>query len=176
MLGFFYFAPIIATVLGEVLGHWLHDLIANFCARRNNGIYEPEARLWVLWIATPFMTAGLISLGFSLEYGYHYLITALTWCLYVFGIMVATVGMNAYVLDSYPEGSGEVSAWLNFARTTGGVFVTEFEVRWAQKVGPRATFGTQGGIVAGSFLLVIVLQLWGKRLRQWAGEMKSVKN
>jgi len=28
----------------------------------------------------------------------------------VMGIMIATVAVNAYLLDSYPEGSGEVGA------------------------------------------------------------------
>ena len=49
------------------------------------------------------MLAGLVLLGFSLEQGYHYMIAALGWGLYVFGIMITTVGLNAYVLDSYPE-------------------------------------------------------------------------
>ena len=60
------------------------------------------------------MVAGLVFLGFSLKYGFYYLITAFTWGLYVFGIMFVIVGLNAYVLNSYFEGSGEVSAWLNF--------------------------------------------------------------
>jgi hypothetical protein len=45
------------------------------------------------------------------------MVTALFWGLYVFGIMVSTVALNAYNLDSYPEASGEVSAWINFARS-----------------------------------------------------------
>jgi hypothetical protein len=49
------------------------------------------------------MLAGLVLLGFALERGYHYMITSLGWGLYVFGIMITTVGLNAYVLDSYPE-------------------------------------------------------------------------
>jgi hypothetical protein len=73
-----------------------------------------------MWISTPFILAGLVGLGFCLEDGYHYMVTSLFWGLYVFGIMITTVGLNAYNLDSYPEASGEVSSWINFARTTGG--------------------------------------------------------
>lgn len=63
------------------------------------------------------MIAGLVGLGFALEEGYHYMLTSLFWGLYVFGIMISTVALVAYNLDSYPEASGEVSALINFARS-----------------------------------------------------------
>jgi hypothetical protein len=101
--GFFYFTPIVAAILGETVGHWLHDFLAHWYMGRHAGRLEPEARLAVVWLSTPFMIAGLILLGFALENGLHFMITSLGWGLYVFGIMITTVGLNAYVLDSYPE-------------------------------------------------------------------------
>lgn len=116
-IGYFYFTPIVAALLGEIIGHWLHDLIANNYIRSHAGHFEPEARLRAIFVSTPFMLAGLVGLGFALEEGYHYMVTSLFWGLYVFGIMITTVALNAYNLDSYPEASGEVAAWINFART-----------------------------------------------------------
>lgn len=101
--GFFYFTPIVAALIGEGIGHWLHDLLARWYISRHNGLLEPEARLAVIWLSTPWMLAGLVLLGFCLQNGYHYMITSLAWGLYVFGIMVTTVGISSYVLDSYPE-------------------------------------------------------------------------
>ena len=103
MIGFFYFTPIVAAIIGETVGHWLHDLVARQHMKRHNNHLEPEARLSVIWFSTPFMLAGLVLLGFALERAYHYMICSLGWGLYVFGIMITTVGVNAYVLDSYPE-------------------------------------------------------------------------
>lgn len=103
VLGFFYFTPVVAALIGEATGHWLHDFVARFSMKRNHGILEPEARLKVIWVSMPFMVAGLILLGFSLENGYHYMVTSVGWGIYVFGIMITTVGVNAYNLDSYPE-------------------------------------------------------------------------
>lgn len=102
-IGFFYFTPVVAALLGELTGHWLHDFVARLSMKRNHGILEPEARLQVIWVSTPFMIAGLALLGFCLEEKYHYMITSLGWGMYVFGIMITTVGVNAYNLDSYPE-------------------------------------------------------------------------
>lgn len=116
-IGFFYFTPIVAALLGELVGHWLHDAIARLYIKKHENHFEPEARLWAIWFSTPFLLAGLIGLGFCLQDGYHYMLTSLFWGLYVFGVMITTVALNAYNLDSYPEASGEGSAWLNFARS-----------------------------------------------------------
>lgn len=170
-LGYFYFTPIVAAILGEFAGHWLHDIIALLYIKRHSGRLEPEARLVAIWISTPFIIAGLVLLGFALQRRYHYMLTALGWGLYVFGIMITTVAITSYNLDSFPEGSGEVSAWLNFARTTGGFIVSYFQVRWAAHLGTEKSFGTQAGICFGVFLIVLVMQLWGKRMRRWAGPL-----
>lgn len=116
-IGFFYFTPIVAAILGEVCGHWLHDGIAKRYIKKHNGHFEPEVRLRTIWLSTPFMIAGLVGLGFALEDAYHYMLTSLFWGLYVFGIMITTVALVAYNLDSYPEASGEVSALINMARS-----------------------------------------------------------
>ena len=71
--------------------------------------------------------------------------------------MITTVALTCSNLDSYPEGSGEISAWLNMARTTGGFITTCFQVDWAKKMGTKATLGIQGAVVfASSFLVVFV--------------------
>lgn len=121
-IGYFYFAPIVATLLGELAGHWLHDAISRAYTKKHAGHFEPEVRLWATWVSTPFMVAGLIGLGFCLEDGYHYMLTAFFWGLYVFGIMICTVSLNAYNLDSYSEASGETCAWLNFARSKSTIY------------------------------------------------------
>ncbi|KAG9900872.1 MFS general substrate transporter, partial [Aureobasidium melanogenum] len=170
-IGYFYFTPVVAALIGEVAGHWFHDWIAKSYIHSHNGHFEPEVRLRAIWLSTPFMIAGLIGLGFSLEDGYHYMVTAVFWGLYVFGIMITTVALNAYNLDSYPEASGEVAAWLNFARTLGGFIVSYFQVTWAHAVGAKASFGTQAAIVFFAFGFIVTLQFVGKRLRMKSGAL-----
>ncbi|KAI9705223.1 MAG: hypothetical protein M1820_005370 [Bogoriella megaspora] len=170
-IGYFYFTPIVAAILGEIAGHWLHDVLARYLTRRNHGTFQPEFRLSVLWLSTPFIIAGLVLLGFALERAYHYMIAALGWGLYVFGIMITTVGIQSYVLDSYPEGSGEVAAWINFGRTTGGFIVSYFQVRWANAMGTEKSFGIQAAVCVAVFFIVIFMQVYGLRLRQWSGRL-----
>jgi len=171
-IGFFYFTPIVGALLGETVGHWLHDLISKRYIRLHSGHFEPEARLQAIWLSTPFMLIGLVVLGFALQDKYHYMLTSLAWGMYVFGIMITTVALNAYNLDSYPEASGEVSAWINFARTTGGFIISYFQVSWANAMGTKKSFAIQAGICAVAFLMIVVLQVYGKRLRTASGRLR----
>ncbi|KAL8659274.1 MAG: hypothetical protein Q9202_007192, partial [Teloschistes flavicans] len=131
-IGYLYFAPVTAAILGEACGIYLHDSVVSLYARRrrrhNGTTFPPEARLLVIYLATPFTLAGLVLLGFCLQHGYHYMLTALAWGLYVFGIMITTVGLTAYNLESYPEASGETAAWISASRVLGGFIVSYFQV------------------------------------------------
>ncbi|KAL9112383.1 MAG: hypothetical protein Q9227_003225 [Pyrenula ochraceoflavens] len=171
-IGYFYFTPIVAAILGEATGHFLHDAFARNYIRRHNGHFEPEVRLRITFISTPLMVAGLVLIGFCLERGYHYMITALGWGLYVFGTMITTTAVSAYNLDSYPVASGEVAAWVNFSRTIGGFIISYFQVRWAESAGTIDSFGTQAGILSAAWMIVLVLLVFGKRLRLMGGTVR----
>ena len=106
-------------------------------------------------------------LGFALEHKWHYMITAVAWGMYVFGTMITSVGVSAYQLDAYPKESGEVGAWINFSRTAGGFIVAYFQVSWVGKTGAAVCFGTQAAICAAVVPIVVILQVWGERLRMW---------
>lgn len=168
---FFYFTPVVAALLGELSGHWCHDLIARYYTRKHHGHFEPEARLRAIFISTPFMVAGVVLLGFALENAYHYMIASLGWGLYVFGIMITTVSITAYGLDSYPNGSGEIAAWINMARTAGGFIVSYFQIKWADAMGPKGSFGVQAGVIAGASIIPVCLMIWGKTLRDRSGAL-----
>ncbi|KAL8684811.1 MAG: hypothetical protein Q9218_008126, partial [Villophora microphyllina] len=169
---YLYFAPVTAAVLGEACGIYLHDYVVAIYARRHNGTFHPEARLLVIYHATPFTLSGLVLIGFCLQDGYHYMVTAVAWGLYVFGIMITTVGLTAYNLESYPEASGETAAWISASRVLGGFIISYFQVRWAEAEGPRTSFGVQAGLTAAVVGLVVVLSLFGRKLREWSGPLK----
>jgi hypothetical protein len=161
----------VATILGELVGHWAFDRIGKVYMERHKGRLEPEARLIPIWFATPLMVIGIVLLGQSLEHAWHYMVTAVVWGLYVFGIMICTTSINAYLLDAYPGGSGEVAAWINFGRTVGGFIITYFEIPWTTSMGASRALGIQASIVGAAFGLIVVLQVFGKQLRLWQGSV-----
>ena len=175
-LGLEYLAPVVATILGQIVGHWLHDFIGKTYARRHGGRIDPEARLIVNLIALPIIIAGMVVMGYCLQYRWHYMTLAVGWALHNFGIMLVTVGINAYLLDAYPEGAGEISAWINAGRTLGGFVVGYFQVEWAQAMGTKNQFGIQAAIVAASSLIIVVLLCFGQKLRHAQGTMQFPTN
>lgn len=168
----FYFAPIIGSLLGAALGHWLHDLVGSYYIKRHNGHIEPEARLIIIWLASPVMAISILVLGFALQNTWHYMAIAVFTAGQVCGIMIATVALNAYLLDAYPEGSGEVGAWIVVGRTMGGFMATYVEIEWVGKSGLEVAFGAQTGITVAAGLIILFLGLFGKRLRKAQGRMK----
>ncbi|KAI1175213.1 major facilitator superfamily domain-containing protein [Nemania sp. FL0916] len=170
-IGYFYFTPIIAVIIGETIGHWLHDILAKQYIRSHKGHFEPEVRLRAIIVALPFMLVGLILLGQSLQNEWHWAVTAVSWALYVFSTMITTVAISSYNLDCYPEASGEVSAWVNFSRTLGGFVVSYFQVTWANSEGTKASFGIQAAICFAAFSLVVLLMFKGKAMRVWSGPL-----
>lgn len=168
-IGFFYFAPAVGVVLGEIAGHWIHDLIARFFERKHEGRFEPEWRLFATYFAVPFLCAGLVLLGFAYEDGLHFMVAASGWALFMFGSMINTVALNAYMLDIFPHAAGEVSAWITFGRNTGGFIISYLQVPWAERDGPKTSFGIQAGLCAVSLILMVIVQVFGKRLRNSTG-------
>ena len=87
------------------------------------------------------------------------------------GAMIVTTAINAYLLDSYPEGSGEVGAWITASRNWSGFMATYVEIEWVANSGPARAFGAQAGITIASMFILAFLQLYGKRVRKWQGRM-----
>lgn len=140
--------------------------------RKHAGHIEPEARLIIIWLASPIMAISILIIGFALQNTWHWSVLAVFVAGQVMGIMIATVAVNAYLLDSYPEGSGEVGAWIVVGRTMGGFMATYIEINWVTKSGPQNVLGAQTGITAAAGLVILFLGFYGKRLRKAQGRMK----
>jgi MFS family permease len=171
-IAFLYFTPVVAVILGELFGHFFNDFLADRYIRKHDGIYNPEARLFTNYIAAFFMIPGLILIGQALDKHLHYSAIVMGWGMYVFGVMVASVAITAYCLDSYPTGSGEVSCLLNFARVIGGFAVGYFQQPWGQKEGYNVSFGIQSAFVAVAVVILACLQKFGPRMREKGGPLK----
>ena len=63
----------------------IDDFLANSYIKRHHGMYEPEVRLWMIWISDAFMIGGLVFLGVSLQDLLPWIATAFAWSIYVFG-------------------------------------------------------------------------------------------
>ncbi|ESK90815.1 mfs transporter [Moniliophthora roreri MCA 2997] len=157
-----YGTPIVAIIIGELIGRFVNDWIMNISIKRNKGVFEAESRLWACYLALALYICGFVLIGAALQKHLHTAALIFGWGIAETAIMVATVAVYAYCNDCFPGQQGEISALVNLARTLGGFSVAYFQVPWAEKHGALQTFG----IVVGLFCLIIPpLQTYGRQLR-----------
>lgn len=169
--GYFYFFGIIGVPLGWLAGHFLHDAVGRYYMRKHDDRLDPEARLIIAYPATLILCLSLLILGFSFQHRWHYMVLAVFAGMQCFGVMIVTTAINAYLLDCYPEGSGEVSAWITASRNWAGFMATYIQIKWVTQLGPAKVFGIQAAITFASMALIAFLQMYGKQIRQLQGHM-----
>lgn len=168
---YIFFAPIIAVLLGERFGHFFNDFIARLYVRTHKGVFVPEARLKTTYVAAFLTVPGLVVVGQVLQHHLHWAGLVLGWGMYVFGYMIVSVAVTAYVLDSYARASGELAALISFSRNVGGFAVGYFQLAWGLKDGYDVSFGVQAATVAVGALIVPVINLYGVKLRHRGGQL-----
>ncbi|GAA5965638.1 hypothetical protein JCM21900_003044 [Sporobolomyces salmonicolor] len=170
-ISFLYFTPLVALILGEIFGHFVNDAVANWYIRRHNGLFKPECRLYIYFVAAFLMIPGLNIVGQGLQHQLNVASIIIGWGCYVVGVMIASVAVTAYVLDCLPTASGEVSSAVNLARTLGGFSVGYFQLSWGESAGFGVSFGIQSAIVGAAAFLVVLLIVCGERLRKLGGPL-----
>ena len=87
-------------------------------ARRNQGIMEPESRLWLYTLSAVLTPAGLILWGVGAAHGIHWF-----GIVFAMGIIAVTNSLGvqislSYCIDSYRELSGEAVVTVILIRNT----------------------------------------------------------
>ncbi|ORY07936.1 major facilitator superfamily domain-containing protein [Clohesyomyces aquaticus] len=167
-VGYLSLGPFLGGLVGSIfLGSTLDPLI-RWCAKKNNGIYEPEYRLLGM-IPSITTTIGLVAFGYLCESKSSYYLTAFTHGLDLFGIVCAAISASAYAIDAYRDMSSEVfivnMVFKNLLFYGFSYFVND----WTARAGPGTVFYIFGGMGAMMTLTTPVLYFWGKRYRSyWA--------
>ncbi|PSN66467.1 putative MFS transporter [Corynespora cassiicola Philippines] len=164
-IGYIYFTPIVATIIGELFGHFYNDYIFRRYSKRHNNKVFPEVRLRATYPMAAIMIPGLILVGQTLEKHLHWVGIIFGWGLYQAGVMVVSVAIVAFIFDCYPEYPGEVSALVNFGRAMCGFVVGYFQQEWGDGQGFDVSFGLQGVVTVVCFGAVACVQRWGRKLR-----------
>ncbi|EKM52283.1 uncharacterized protein PHACADRAFT_260571, partial [Phanerochaete carnosa HHB-10118-sp] len=161
-----YLTPVVAVVLGQVLGHYLNDFIVTRAIRRNRGVYEAESRLWTCVVALPIYVVGLVVSGAAFQAKLSVGAVVMGWGIREVAVMINTVAVYTYANDCFPRYPGEISGLLNLFRTLGGFAMPYFQTTWAREHGALQVFGCEAAIVAGMFFMIVpVVYHLGPKLR-----------
>lgn len=165
----FTFCHWLGILVVQVLGHYFNDRIPLGIARRfNHGVWRPEYRLHVLWVPSLVLTpVGLGIFGAALQYHLHYLVLALAVFLVTVGSLASVPVVVNYVVECYTGYPAEAGIVIGAYRIVFGLTITFYIEPWAHAVGVGWTYGMMAFLAVFSFGFVVVLMLWGERVRKW---------
>ena len=66
-IGYMSTGPFVGSILGALYGGFFGDRMILYFARRNKGYYEPEMRMYILFLPSLFICGGLIMFGAALS-------------------------------------------------------------------------------------------------------------
>lgn len=79
---------LLGNLVGSLTSGWLVDRYSDRRARKNNGVFQPESRLFLLIIPTIIAPAGCVLFGYGVERTLH-------WTSLFFGYGMVAVGLTA---------------------------------------------------------------------------------
>ncbi|KAF4769806.1 hypothetical protein HAV15_012067 [Penicillium sp. str.  len=163
--GLVFLSPFVGSLFATAFCGRMVDKIVGRSTRRNNGVREPEMRLFALVVAAVITIAGSIVTALCLQYRVHYMGPIVG-----FGILTVSnqIGVNmgmSYPLDCYPQSSPEVMVSVTFLRSLVTWAWSWFINDWLTASGPLVVFLSMGAIQVAIQLSCLIFFKWGKALR-----------
>ncbi|KAJ5584530.1 uncharacterized protein N7459_004330 [Penicillium hispanicum] len=163
-------APFIGSALGTAAGGWLCDVFGRILSKRNNGVYEPEFRLFVMPLAIVTMAVGTFGLGAAIQHGTPPVACGVIMAILNFAVGVGCTGIVAYTNDVCAEKAGDafgVAMVIKSAFAFGLTFVFN---DYLARTGALVFFSTFGAVTVGVMMTTLPLYVFGKRIRAWSEE------
>ncbi|KAL2813430.1 major facilitator superfamily domain-containing protein [Aspergillus granulosus] len=165
-LGLTNIAPLIGACLVVWLGGAGTDRFMVWKARRNNGVMEPETRIYSVFFAGPVMGAGLILYGVGASQGIHWAGPIIGMGMIGSALPIAAEVALGYVSESYPSLAGEATTAVIVIRNVIGCAMTFAIGPWIETSGLRNTFIVVGLLAFVVFVSGILLIWQGKNCRK----------
>jgi MFS family permease len=166
MVGVAYLSPFTFAGIASLWAGNMADWVALRLARRNNGIREPEQRLWVLLLSALLSSGGLILWGVGASRGLHFMALIFGIGFVTFGVICGGAISLAYAVDSFKDVAGESMVTIIIIRNTLG-FAFSYAINpWINNLGLQDCFISVAMISLGCTLTFLLMIAFGKRLRK----------
>ncbi|KAJ5771134.1 uncharacterized protein N7511_003185 [Penicillium nucicola] len=164
-IGLLNVPPFIGSVLGCIWGGPVSDWSIKFLARRNEGIYEPEMRLYISFLPAIVGPVGLFLYGYSVSEGLPWIFPCLGSGFYGFSMAALIPIALTYLTDSYNKILGTALIGVSFAQYMVATIIIFALDPWINGMGLYNTFTVIGCLAIGCNLLCIPMILFGKKWR-----------
>ncbi|KAH7323642.1 serine/threonine kinase 16 [Rhexocercosporidium sp. MPI-PUGE-AT-0058] len=164
-IGLMSIPALIGAVFGSVYGGPLSDWLILVLAKRNNGIYEPEFRLYLCILPALLGPAGLLLYGVGATAGLPWIAP---FCgIGLFGFALASVSNLSlvYLYDSYLDILGGTLVAVTVVRNGLATVIVFAFSPWVAGMGYRNTFILCAVLALIAMLTVIPMIIWGKTFR-----------
>ncbi|KAF7560197.1 hypothetical protein G7046_g3956 [Stylonectria norvegica] len=166
-VGLINVAGMIGQALGALTGGILIDKWVNWRAHRNNGVFQPESRLALIFIPCGIVFIGILVFGFAAEKQMPWSVMFVAYGFVSVGLTgAASIGMT-YVVDSYFPVAAECLEMINGLKNVVAFGLIKATVPWVDSQGYQKAFGALSGIFCVISMLALPLFIWGPQIRHY---------
>lgn len=173
--------PIIGAAFGCIWSGVVADRLTLMLARRNNGVREPEQRLWPLALSAILSCAGLIIWGVGAQHNVSWPGLAIGLGVLTFSVITGGSIALSYNVDCFKDISGMSTTSVIIIRNTLGFAVSYGITPWYTNMGLQDCFIMAGFLSLGCTSTFLFMFWKGKSLRRrsapryWHLAQKGIK-
>lgn len=159
-------APLIGVTIGALTSGVCSDYLVDVLARQNNGVYEPEFRLFIM---VPYAVLVAIG-GFTLacEYGNESDIVVAVFIAILFcGVAFGCTGIITYTVDTMDFASGEAFGVMMLFKSIFAFGLLFSITDWFASKGAKNQYCVMSGITVAVALLSVPMYIFGKKNRHY---------
>ncbi|KAF4844120.1 putative MFS-type transporter [Colletotrichum siamense] len=164
-VGLMLIGPFIGNMIGSVYGGIFGDWIVVRLARKNRGIFEPEMRLYVLFVPALLMGVGVAIFGITVDRGMHWVYPSIGGALFAFGTSSMMDVSFTIVIDTYKATTAESFVFITFIRNAATIGVPFAVVPWLDSMSLTNISIICGCVTTSICFLFIPLLIWGRDIR-----------
>lgn len=171
MIGTTGVAAFVGSAIGMLYGGKFSDYLIIRLSERNNGVFEPEFRLWAMVVPTLLNAAGILAYGLAINNGIAWPVPVIIGKGFLGFAMSATGSITlTYAIDCYPKMASDAFVLMLFIRNCiGCAFTFGFE-HWLIACGLSQLTWLLfmiSIVINGSFIFFLK---WGKDFRRKTAE------
>ncbi|PNP76188.1 hypothetical protein FNYG_10477 [Fusarium nygamai] len=165
-VGLCYIATVIGVFIGSFFSGPVGDKFVLYMTRRNNGIREPEYRLWLYAVLGLLVPGGLLLWGVGAAHQIHW-----SGLLIAMGILGAAITAGcqlplSYCIDCYTELGSDAIVTIILIRNTMSFAIGYGVTPWVTGMGYQNAFLVAAFVAMAQFSLAFVFIKYGKQLRR----------
>ncbi|ORZ08157.1 major facilitator superfamily domain-containing protein [Absidia repens] len=168
--GLSYLGAGVGNLIGSLVGGKLSDRLL-LRARKQRGRAMVEDRLTMnIWpCIVLFMPFGLLLFGWMLEFNKSVWAAIIGFGCVTFGMNQIMSSTSAYLVDATPGIGASVTAAANFVRMLIACALTLAANPMVASIGPGYTTVLLAALAWAAAILLLILKIYGERLRHWSG-------